>query len=168
MNLPEILDVVEDLLRRAEHPDITAITRYGDSNQPWGPSAERSKVKGVTGLKVAHQSTATAMLWGADLPGETPLDVPATLPEPKYRAARLAILVVQLLDAARPAQFKAWRLVALPDMGPTEQRGTFPSGVSIVTADGTRMLLCTSSTGAMVGDEPAEEPFPDWQVPALA
>ena len=165
VNLAAILDVIEGLLNAAEHPDIVKVDRYGDGNEPWGPSTERSKSKTLAGVKVTHQSTATASLWGAVWPGQQPVAVPDVLPAPKFRAARLAILVVQLLDVARPAQFKAWQLVALPDLGPAEARGTFPAGVSITCADGASMLLRATSTGASVGHEDTEDRFSDYMIP---
>lgn len=164
----QVLDVVEQLLNAAQHPDIAKVERYGPGDGPWGPSitSPGMSTRGITGVKVTHQSTATASLWLANRPGETPIPVPGVLPPPRQnRAPRLAILAVQLLDGAKPAQFKAWQLVALPDVGATDKRGISPAGVSIVTAAGEKVLLRVSATGPTVGVEPAEDPFPDYVIP---
>src|ERR1051325_2076488 len=105
-----VLDTVEKILLGARHPDIVKIERYGPSAGPWGPSVKSRGMdkRGISGVKVTHQSLATASLWDAIWPGEQPVDPPATLPPPKgYRAPRLAILTFQLLDIVRPEQFKA-------------------------------------------------------------
>jgi hypothetical protein len=162
MQLAEVLDVVEGLLVASEHPDIVSVKRYGTAT---GPSADRSRTSSISGVRVTYSSTATAVIWGAIWPGETPIPTPGEMPPPVERTGRLAIFVVQLLDVARPQQFRSWQLVALPDLGPTAARGTAASGVSVVCADGTKMLLRTSSTGATVGAEPTEEPFPDYVIP---
>ena len=164
MTTSKTLDVIEKLLVAANHPDITDIRRYGPGLGPWGPSDEKSPVKGVTGLRVTHQSSSTASLWEAIWPGEQPVEAPDVLPAPRQnRAPRLAILVARLLDKARPAEFKAWRLVSLPGLGVPEEG--LPFGLSIVHADGTRMLLRASATGATAGTDVAEDPFPDYVVP---
>jgi hypothetical protein len=164
-----ILDVVERLLNTAGHPDIVKVARYGPDLGPWGPTAEKSPVKNATGLKVTHQSTATAMLWEAIWPGEQPIEAPAVLPAPKQnRAPRLVLLVAQLLEVARPAEFKAWRLVTLPDLGRTDMEPRTALGLSFVLADGTRMLLRASATGATMGVEDEEDRFPDYVIPERA
>ena len=59
-----------------------------------------------------------------------------------------------------------WReWVALPDLGPSDQPGTWPAGVSVVCADGTKMLLRSSATGVTLGAEPEQDPFPDYRIP---
>jgi hypothetical protein len=164
-HVSQVLDVIETLLRAAEHPDITAVERYGPGLGPWGPSVSQSKVKAISGVTVRHQSTATASIWEAVWPGEEPADPPAVLPPPRQnRAPRLAVFVAQLLDAAQPAQFQAWRLVTLPDLGSAGQAG-LPFGVSVVEAGGKRTLLRVTATGPMVGADPLEEPFPDYVIP---
>jgi hypothetical protein len=164
VNLPAVLDVIERLLNAAQHPDIVKVERYGTGGQPWGPTADKSPVKTVTGVKVTHQSTATASLWGANRSDLTPVDRPAVMPAPKLRGPRLAILAHQLLDAARPAEFTAWQLFAVAELAPVGEG--LPFALGITCADGSKMLLQASATGARVGNEPDEDPFPDWQVPA--
>ena len=160
-----VLDVIERLLIAAEHPDIVSIDRYGPDLGPWGPTVEQSKVKAISGVKVTHQSTATASLWEAIWPGEQPVTAPAELPAPARRAPRLLILAAQLLDQAKPEQFRAWRLVSLPDIGLAEDQGVMPFGLSIALANGSKMLLRATSTGPTVGNEPTEEPFPNYVIP---
>jgi hypothetical protein len=163
--MSQVLDVVERLLLAAEHPDIVKVSRYGPDLGPWGPTVEQSKVKRISGVKVTFSSTATASLYEAVEPDEVPVDAPATALSPARRAPRLAILCAQLLDAARPPQFKAWRLVSFPRIGLEAERGVMPFGVSIVLADGSRALLCASSTGPTAGSEPVDEPFPGYTIP---
>jgi hypothetical protein len=163
-----VLDTIERLLRAAGHPDIVDIERYGPNQGAWGPSVKTPGMdqRGITGVRVTHQSTATASLWEANWHGETPVDTPAVMPPPRQnRGPRLAILTAWLLDIARPGDFKAWRLVALPEVGKTDTRGATPVGLSVITADGQRVLLRASATGAVVGEDPLDEPFPDWEPP---
>jgi hypothetical protein len=166
MNYVQVLGVMERLLIAAKHPDIVSVERYGTSNAPWGPTVETSKTKSITGIMVRHQSTATASLWLAEWPGEQPAELPKVLPAPRQnRAPRLAILAGQLLDAAKPEQFKAWRMVTLPNLGRPDVQAGLPFGLSIVTADNTRVLLRVTATGPTVGQDPDEEPFPDYTIP---
>ncbi len=161
-----LLDLVERLLQAAEHPDIVKIERYGPGQGPWGPDVETSKAKSITGIMVRHQSTATASLWEAVWPGEQPVDPPAVWPVPRQnRAPRLLLLVGQLLEAAKPAKVKAWRLVSLPKLGLADKQAGLPFGLSAVLTDGSRWLLRATATGPTVGTDPEEEPFPDYTIP---
>ena len=160
----QILDILETLLAAAKHPDITAITRYGPGLGPWGPSVEESKVTSITGVKVTHQSTATASLWEAVWPGGTPVPAPADLP-PSRRATRLLVFAAELLDIAKPDQLRSWELLALPNLGVAAEAGSMPYGMGVVTADGAKILLRATATGPTVGFEPVEEPFPDYRIP---
>ncbi|MFC7532366.1 hypothetical protein [Actinoplanes sp. GCM10030250] len=90
--------------------------------------------------------------------------MPEQLPPPRLGAQRIAVLAAHLLQVASPPQIKASRLVALENLGPTDQRGTVPAGVSLVCADGTRMLLRATS-GASQTPYPDEDPHPNWRVP---
>ncbi len=114
-----------------------------------------------------HQSSATASIWLAQWPGEEqPIGEPNELPPPRQnRAPRLAILVKQLLDAAQPAQLKAWRLVKLPKLGHPETQAHLPSGLSVVTASGERELMRVTATGATEGFDFDADPFPDYMIP---
>lgn len=161
-----VLDMIERLLKTADHPDIVKIERYGPGKGPWGPNVAESKVQHITGIRVAHQSTATASLWEAVWPGEQPVEAPEVAPAPRQnRAPRLLLLAKQLLDAAKPDQLRGWRLVTLPNLGnPARQEG-LPFGLSLVDADGKQHLLRTSATGPTLGAEPESEPFPDYVIP---
>ena len=155
VQLAEVLDVIEGLLIASKHPDITSISRYGRDTAPGGGSP--------AGVCVKYQSASEGYIWGAVEPDETPIPIPQVMPRPRLRAPRLAIFVAQLLDVARPAQFKAWRLVAIPGVGPVTEQGTWPAGVSLICADGTKMMLrATAGSGPT---DPAEEPFPDYTIP---
>lgn len=163
--MSQVLPVIERLLVAAGHPDIVKVTQFGPDLGPWGPTVEKSKVKTASGVKVTFQSTATASLSEAIGMDELPVGVPDLLPPIRRRAPRLAIFTAQLLDVARPPQFKAWRLVAFQTIGLEAERGFMPFGVSIVLADGSRMLLHATSTGPTSGDEPAEDPYGDYVIP---
>ncbi|WP_250000360.1 hypothetical protein [Actinoplanes sp. M2I2] len=166
MQLAQVLDVIERLLVAAQHPDIVKVERYGTATEPWGPSAAKSRSSSIAGVRVTYSSTATAALWGAVAAGEKPLPLPDQPPRISDRVARLSVLVVQLLDVARPPVFTSWHLVSLPGLGPTDGQGSAPVGVSLVCSDGTRMLLRAASTGATLGDEPDSDPYGDYAIPA--
>jgi hypothetical protein len=157
VKLAEVLDVFEGLFAAAQHPDIVSVGRYGSDMQPGGQSP--------AGVKVKHLSGSEAYLWGAVVRNDAvPAPVPEALPAPRLRAPRIAILAAKLLDVARPAQFKAWRLVAFPDLGP--EPGVTSLGVEVVCADGTKMLLRATAGSGPAGD-PADEPAPDYRIPAV-
>lgn len=165
MRLHQVLDVIEGVLTASEHPDIESIERYGTGTEPWGPTVAASRSKSISGVRVRYSSTATASIWGAVHPNEIPVPLPSEMPPISRRSTRLPIFVVQLLNVARPSAFTSWSLVALPDIGPTGEQGTAPVGVSVVCADGTKMLLQCTATGTTVGAEPEEDPFPEYQIP---
>ncbi|BEL08792.1 hypothetical protein Q0Z83_069830 [Actinoplanes sichuanensis] len=157
MHLSQVLDVIGRLLRNAAHPEIDAVECFGADAAPGGPSP--------AGLRIRYVNGALAYLWGAIWPGETDLPAPDRLPPPRgNRPDRAAVLVVLLLEVARPPEFRSWQLVALPDLGPTGGRGKVPRGLRIVAADGTSLLLRATAAGGPDRD-PDEEPFPDWNVP---
>jgi hypothetical protein len=153
VQLPEVLDVLRRLFEAAQHPDIAEVRVYSGGDEPMR-----------NGLALKDHRGGSTYLAGAVWKGEQPVDAPEQLPAPKSGAPRIAILAVKLLDVARPADFRDWRLVALPDLGPTDGRGTTPTGVSIVAADGSRVLLRAMHGGSQTGD-PAEDPHPDWRIP---
>ncbi|MEV4282345.1 hypothetical protein [Actinoplanes xinjiangensis] len=158
MHLARVLDVIGTLLRDCGHPEIEAVERFGTDATPGGPSP--------AGLRIRYVNGALAYLWGAIWPGETELPAPDRLPPPRgNRPDRAVALAVLLLDAARPPEFRSWQLVALPDLGPTGQRGKVPRGLRIVGADGTSLLLRATAAGGPER-EPEDEPFPGWRVPA--
>ncbi|MFF0378665.1 hypothetical protein [Actinoplanes missouriensis] len=150
----EVLDVMKGLFEAAQHPDIAEVYTYGAGTKesPGGVA-----VKDVRGGKM--------FLVASPWKGETPVDAPEILPPPRQGVQRISTLAIRLLDAAKPALFQAWRLVALPDLGPTDARSVTPAGVSIKCADGTTVLLRAMSGGSQTGD-PAEDLHPDWQIPA--
>ena len=156
LQLTQVLDVIEGLLVASQHPDIVLIRRYGKDATPGGNSP--------AGVCVKHCSGSEAYIWGAVHPGEIPIPVPEVLPAPERRADRLAVLVTQLLDVARPEQFRSWQLVAFPDLGPVEEQGKSAAGISLVCADGTKVMLRTTAGSGQTGD-PAEEPAPGYVLP---
>ncbi|WP_328344626.1 hypothetical protein [Micromonospora sp. NBC_00421] len=153
-----VLDVVEALLRAAEHPDYTNITRYGRDSLPGGQSP--------AGVKAAHMSGSTSMLWAAEVPREaTPVqaddDVLVT-----SMPGRMLRLMVRLLDAARPNGFTSWQLCAAPGVG-WPASGESPSAIRIVGDDGSvAYLRATAASGPRGGAaEPKTDPCPDYRIP---
>ena len=166
MQLAQVLDVVEEVLVASRHPDIVKVERYGSATEPWGPNVAKSRTQTIAGVRVTYVATSTAVLWGAVKPDVVVVPAPPEMPPPTLRAFRLPIFVAQLLDAARPAAFASWQLVAQPTIGPKDRLGELPSGLSITCSDGTRMLLLSTATGAMVGSDPEEEQFPGYVIPS--
>lgn len=157
MQLSAVLDVFEGLFRAAGHPDVVDVGRYGADVEPGGSSPAGVKLRDVRG---GHM-----YLWGARWKGETPLAVPEVLPTPRFGHQRIAVFAAQLLEAAQPTDlFESWRLVALPDIGPTEARGQVPAGVSVVCVDGTKVLLRSTHGSSPTGD-PDVEPCPEYRIP---
>ena len=99
------------------------------------------------------------------LTGAKQVAMPEVMPLPTLRAPRFVTFIAQLLEVARPAQFSSWRLVGQPSADPSSPIAGLPYGISIACADGTTMLLMCQATGAMVGAEPTEEPFPEYVIP---
>ncbi|HWS35543.1 MAG TPA: hypothetical protein VN408_22735 [Actinoplanes sp.] len=156
MRLVRVLDVIEALIRASAHPEIEAVERYGTDTAPGGPSP--------AGIRVRYADGALAYLWGAIWTGETDLPLPDRLPPPAGRRPdRLAVLTAMLLDAARPADFRSWQLVALENLGRDGERGKSPRGLRIVGTDGTSLLLRTTAAGGPQR-APEEDPWPDWRV----
>lgn len=158
------LDLVEQLIVAARHPDIAAIERYGPGQGPWGPTVEKSTAKSITGVLVKYQSSATASLWEAVWPDAAPVPAPDNLP-PNRRAPRLPVFVAQLLDYAKPEQVLSWHLLAGPGVGLDSEQGVMPFGLGLVLADGSRHVLRATATGPTVGLEPTAEPFPEYVIP---
>ncbi|GLY07405.1 MULTISPECIES: hypothetical protein [Actinoplanes] len=156
MQLAQVLDVLEALFAGCGHPEIATVARYGGDLVPGGPSP--------AGVRVRYRNQAEAYLWGAIWPGESPLPTPEVLPPPTWRADRIAVFAVHLLDVARPEQFRSWQVVALTGLGPEHQRGKVPRGVRIECADGTSVLLRATSAGGPER-EPDSDPYPTWKIP---
>jgi hypothetical protein len=157
VHLARILDVIEALVAVSGHPEITSVERYGHDLVPGGPSP--------AGIRVRYETGAEAYLWGAVWPRENALPTPGQLPPPSRRVDRIAVFTAWLLDTARPAALRSWQLVALPDLGPTEERGKAPCGLRLDCADGTSLLLRATAAGGPERD-PDLDPYPEWQVPA--
>ncbi|MFC4146636.1 hypothetical protein ACFO0M_10245 [Micromonospora mangrovi] len=153
MQTSQALDLIEALLRAAEHPDITAIERYGRDAQPGGQSP--------AGVKAQHRSSDAWALLSADVPPRTaqPAPLPTEPLPPRWRAARMLVLVHELLDAARPEQFAGWELV--------RQEGTHSpvaAGIRITARDGSVIYLRGMAASGQQRD-PEIEPYPDYRIP---
>lgn len=154
MQLAQVLDVFEGLLAASRHPDIAGLKRYGHDVTPGGGSP--------AGINVKHASGSEAYLWVAVWPGAKPIPIPDEPLPIRQRAGRLAVFAAQLVDVARPSQFRSWQLVAFSDLGP--EPGVSPCGISVVCSDGTTMLLRVTAGGPPTG-EAAEDPHPDYRIP---
>lgn len=156
MQVTKALDIMEALFRAAEHPDITAIERYGQDAEPGGQSPP--------GIKITHQSGSTAMLWAA-VPNRDAKPVPlGEMPPPRWRFWRLLVLAHQLLDAAQPEQFSEWELCAAPGIGWVQDGQPTPSALRITCRDRSVLYLrATAASGS--AREPETDPYPDYRIP---
>ncbi len=153
MQVSQALDVMEALLRAAEHPDIVTIRRYGRDAQPGGQSP--------AGVKIQHRSSDTWALLSAFPPPRdaTPVPLPSEMPPPKWRAARILVFAHQLLDAGKPEPFASWELCRQPG---TE--GPVAAAIRVSARDGSVFYLRgMAASGSM--REPEVDPYPDYQIP---
>ncbi|MDG4797384.1 hypothetical protein [Micromonospora sp. WMMD1082] len=152
MQVSQALDLIETLLRAAEHPDIVSVARYGRDNQPGGQSP--------AGVKAVHQSGTAAMLWAAEAPRDaTPVPLPTEPIPPKWRAARILVLAHQLLDVARPDQLLRWELC-----GQAGADVPVAAALRLTARDGSMIYLRgTAASGGSV--EPETDRHPDYQIP---
>ncbi|MEU0078437.1 hypothetical protein ABZY58_11120 [Micromonospora tulbaghiae] len=157
MHNNRLLDVIGGLLRAAEHPDYTGITRYGADSMPGGQSP--------AGVKATHLSGSVSMLWAAAVPRDCE-PVPADDSMLTSMPGRTLRLMTMLLDAAQPAEFTSWQLCAAPGVGWPET-GRSPSAIRIEGSDGTvAYLRATAASGPGGGAaEPKEDPCPDYRIP---
>ncbi|QOC89890.1 hypothetical protein [Micromonospora craniellae] len=152
MQVSQALDMIEALLRAAEHPDITAVQRYGRDAQPGGQSP--------AGVKALHRSGSAAMLWAAVPPRDaTPVPLPSDPLPPRWRAARILVLAHQLLDVARPDQLAQWELCRQAGV-----ESPIAAALRLNARDGSVVYLRGTSAGG-TSREPETDPFPDWQIP---
>lgn len=155
MQVTQALDMMEAILRAAEHPDIVSVSRYGADTQPGGQSPP--------GIKAVHQTGSYAMLWAA-VPHRHARPVPlGDMPPPRYRAQRILVLAHQLLDVARPEVITSYELCATPGVG--DWTGDPPlSALRLKCGDGSVVYLrATAASGG--GAEPETDPYPDYQIP---
>ncbi|MEO3776342.1 hypothetical protein ABGB16_05710 [Micromonospora sp. B11E3] len=152
MQVTQALDIMEALFQAAEHPDVTAVERYGQDAQPGGQSPP--------GVKVLHRSGSAAMLWAALPPRDvTPVPLPSEPLPPKWRAARILVLAHQLLDAARPDAIRSWELCRQAGV-----ESPVAAALGITASDGSVIYLrATSASGSAA--EPETDPYPDYQIP---
>ncbi|MFG1950709.1 hypothetical protein [Micromonospora sp. NPDC048830] len=156
MQVSQALDIMEALLQAAEHPDITAIGRYGRDSEPGGQSPP--------GVKVTHANGSSAMLWAAVPPRDAQPVPLGEMPPPRWRFWRLLVLAHQLLDVARPDQFSGWELCAVSDVGWIEDGQRTPSALRITCRDRSVIYLrATAASGS--AREPETDPYPDYQIP---
>ncbi|MBO4207750.1 hypothetical protein [Micromonospora echinofusca] len=152
MQVTEVLDAIAALVRASEHPDVTEVTRYGSDTRAGGQSPP--------GVKVTYRSGSSALLWAAEEPRPAPAQapLPAELPPPTQRAARMLVFTAQLLDYARPPIFTGWEACGYPGVHLS------PSALRITCADGTSVYLrVTVASGP--SREPEVDPDPDYRFP---
>lgn len=143
MTPQQILDTLERLLRYAQHPDVREIYRYAES---------------LEGIGLIYSSRAKAFVWLAPNAKAQPAELPAELPPWETRVQHVLKLLVELMDAARPAGIDAWRTVAV------EGTDLSPCGLEI-RAGQTRAVVQVTAGGAPGKDsDPAD--WADWTIPA--
>jgi hypothetical protein len=140
-----VLDVVECLLKAAQHPDMTAFSRFGAS---------------YTGLAITYASQAHAYISIEPAKVQTrAAHLPEVMPDYKTRATHLLALLVDLFETVQPAGWR-WRLVEV------EGVHLVPSGIE-VNANGAVTLLRVTAGGAP-GEDTDPATFADWRIPDLA
>lgn len=157
MDTTHVLHIIGDLLRAADHPDYSNVTRYGRDTHPGGQSP--------SGIKATHLSGSTSMLWAAVEPRDAkPVDADEAIMT--SMPGRTLRLVQRLLDAAQPAEFASWTLCAAPGVG-WPNHGASPSALRITARDGSvAYLRATAASGPRGGTaEPKQDPCPDYQIP---
>lgn len=160
METAAVLDVMEALLRAADHPDHVTVSRYGRDTRPGGQSP--------SGVKVTHQSGAASMLWAAVPHRDArPLPVPAVLPPPARRPDRILTLTHRLLDAADPDEFTSWEICATPGVGAWDDNTPPPSALRITCRDGSIAYLRTTAASGPNGaaGDPDTDPWPNYRIP---
>ncbi|MEU8264502.1 hypothetical protein AB0C02_28250 [Micromonospora sp. NPDC048999] len=153
MQVSQALDVMEALLRAAEHPDIVSVSRYGRDTTPGGQSP--------AGVAVMHRSSDTRALLTAAVPPRdaTPVPLPTEPLPMKWRAARILVFAHQLLDAAKPDPFSGWELCRQPGT-----HGPVAAAIRITARDGSVIYLRgLAASGSM--REPETDHYPDYQIP---
>jgi hypothetical protein len=150
MESAQLLDVIERLHNAAEHPDIVLVKRYGRDAKPGGQSP--------AGVALTYRSGSQAYISPAEgKPEPVPHPLPERMPELKFRALHALKFLIELLDAAKPDLFVAWRLVAF------EGVALQPSGLAIRCADGsTAYLRVTSGFGGFADQD--RDDFPDFVI----
>lgn len=148
MNTTDVLDLIEKLLTAAGHPDIAQVEQYGQGT-PQSPA----------GVAVTYQSGAQAFVWAvAGKPKTEPVELPEDLGPYKFRANHALKLVIDLLEAAKPAGIGGWRTVAYDGVG---QR---PAGLEVRTDQGVVALRVTS--GGAPGPDSDPQAWAGWTIPA--
>lgn len=150
MHLDEALTALGKILVAAEHPDFVEVYRYGRDEGPGGQSPP--------GIGVRHQSGAVSMIWASE-PSLREVPRPESMPGLKFRAPRMILILLGLLDAAQPNVFTSWV--------PVDFKGVHmsPAGLLIRGHDETPIWLRVTAGSAPI-PEHEDEPFPDWSVPA--
>ncbi|MER7164466.1 hypothetical protein ABT336_00085 [Micromonospora sp. NPDC000207] len=152
MQVSQVLDMMQALFEAAEHPDVTAVERYGQDTQPGGQSP--------AGIKISHRSGSSAMLWVAVPPRDArAVPLPDEMPPPRLRAARALVFAHRLLDATRPEQLTAWELCGQPGV-----EVPVAAAIRITAGNGSVTYLRGTSAGGS-GAEPEVDKHPDYQFP---
>lgn len=149
----DVLDIVERLHQAAAHPDVKAIRRYGRDSEPGGQSPP--------GVALTYRSGSEAYFAAVLQAAVEPVELPEAFDAQTFRARIQPALrlLVQLLGAAKPAEFTVWRTVGFPGVGAS------PCGLEIRCADGsTAYLRVTSGFGGNAALD--VDGFPEYRIPA--
>jgi hypothetical protein len=139
-----VLDFVERLFNEVQHPDIAEVSQYD----------------GNTGraVEVVYQSQAKAFIWPVtDTVTATPAELPAELPEYKFRALYALKLLCDLLDAVKPDGWR-WRTVSV------DGTDLAPCGLQVWVAGETTLLRFTSASTPLPKDSDPQQ-WAGWRLP---
>lgn len=141
-----VLDTIERLLKAAQHPDMTAFSRFSN------PS--------YTGIAITYADDAHAFISVEPEKVKTRVvRLPEVMPEYKTRVVHLLALLVELLELTKPAGWQ-WRLVEV------EGVHLSPSGLEVNVNGAVTLLRVTAGGAPGVDTDPAT--FADWRIPDLA
>lgn len=138
-----VLDIIERLLSSAQHPDMTAFSRFSAS---------------YTGIAITYADDAHAFISVEPEKVKTRVvRLPEVMPEYKTQVVHLLALLVDLLELAKPAGWQ-WRLVEV------EGVHLSPSGLEVNVNGAATLLRVTAGGAPGVDTDPAT--FADWRIPA--
>ncbi|MFI5934172.1 hypothetical protein [Actinoplanes sp. NPDC051494] len=143
MTPAEALDLVERLLTAAQHPDVSRVYRYDGA---------------TSGVALTYRSDAKAFF--SPMPGKVgvqPADLPEDLGRWTFRGNYALKMLVDLLEAVRPAAVTGWRTVAI------DKIAMKPAGIELSGPGGTVVLRVTSGGPMGLDSDPAD--FENWRLP---
>lgn len=155
MTPADVLNLIERLHLAAHHPDIRTVEQYG-----------HDKPSSLKGVAITYQSGSAAYLFvdkpPRSSPDPAPCPMPDVMPARKTRALHALKFLVELLDAAKPAQFTAWRTVAFEG---SDAPGLKPCALAIRCADGSTLHLRVTAGFGGHADQDEAAAHEDYRIP---